>query len=184
MKSFTNVVNFNGCIALKILGRSFQQLTKILMGFLSYANHNTANAMVGMYLIIWQLSEAGQEHLRLIKFYQWDKYWPFHSKSASSPSTTTELTVNFRGSYRGGFQESFLKEIPLFKLKIIIISMCLKRVMGWHFHRIFPRYKIPIFLKENIQEPINRSCIYWMEWPNNQGYGHGIIRHRTFVLSL
>lgn len=137
---------FNGCIALKMLVRSFQQLTKILMGFWSYANHNTANAMVGMYLIIWQLCEAAQQHLPLIKFHQWDKYWLSHSKSASSPSTTTELTVNFRGSYRGSFQKSFLKEIPLFKLKIIIISMCLKRVMGWHFNLIFPRCKIPIFL--------------------------------------
>ena len=146
MKSFTNVFNFNGCIALKMLVRSFQRLIKILMGVLSYANHNTANAMVGMYLIIWQLCEAGQEHQLLIKFYQCDKYWPFHSKSASSRSTTTELTVNFRGSYRGSFQKSFLKEIPLFKLKIIIISMCLKRVMGWHFNVIFPRSKIPIFL--------------------------------------
>ena len=66
--------------------------------------------MVGMYLIIWQLCEAGQENQLLIKFYQCDKYWPFHSKSASSPSTTTELTVNFRASYRGSFQKSFLKD--------------------------------------------------------------------------
>ena len=137
---FTNVSHFDGCIALKILVKSSQQLTQILMFFFfwSYANHNTANGMVGMYLIIWQLCEAAQQHLPLIKFHQWDKYWLFHSKSASSPSTTTELTVNFRGTYRGSFQKSFLKEIPLFTLKIIIISMCLKRVMVWHFNLNFP----------------------------------------------
>ena len=129
------------------------------------------------------ICEAGQqEHLRLIKFHQWDKYWPFHSKSASSPSTTTELTGNFRGSYRGGlmFLRSLLKERPQLSS---MISLCLKRVMGWHFNLIFPRCKIPIFLWEKFKSlSTGAAYIKWNGPIINQGYGHGIRHLHAFPL--